>query len=160
MKLAIIATILAGAGCTTELSLHDGAGQSFAGEHTCPLGRLTIRARPDLPPHVVLPPRVDPPPAEIAADPERLQMWNQQQAASHPDLDRFASTFEVSGCRTTELFVCGHPRSDIKDGDWSADIDADGHVGLASSNHVDLPNMTTVDSGVVTSSVVCLPASR
>ncbi len=61
---------------------------------------------------------------------------------------------------TRSAFACAHPRSDVSEGPWSAEIQPDLHVMLFTDSHVDMPNTTSVNEGkVVMSSVVCLPGT-
>jgi hypothetical protein len=89
-------------------SLEDGAKAEFSSQFTCPLERIEARARPDLKPSQVErePSRPSP---EIAADPERLKIFQQKQAELDANVDRADSVVEARGCGHTVLYTCGHP---------------------------------------------------
>jgi hypothetical protein len=78
-------------GCTNDDP--KAAGAKFATDHSCPLERVTAQ-RTQNPAQ---------PPPEIAADPARLAMWNQQQA----QLPR-THYVAVQGCNTASTYMCVH----------------------------------------------------
>jgi hypothetical protein len=85
-------------------SLADGAKSYFSTEFTCPMDRVEVRPRPDLHPSDWSKPRR--PPSEIASDPGRLKMWQDEQ----DKLRRYADSdpmFEVQGCGHHVLYDCG-----------------------------------------------------
>jgi hypothetical protein len=94
------------AGC---MSLSEGASRFFSARYTCPAGRLSVVKRNDLPPRVLFGAKPSPPPAEVAADPERMKLWRQNQADTLAALDDTGTTYEVDGCGRRELLICAHP---------------------------------------------------
>ncbi len=106
-----LAATLMLAGCA---SLADGARDHFVKALSCPADRVTVKARPDLGYGDLLPaPPAAAPPAEVAADPERLALWKEQQARAKADrranADARYDVFEVSGCGRTARLGCRHP---------------------------------------------------
>lgn len=77
------------------------AGNEFANAFMCPRDRVVVTARPDIPPHAVMGSAT--PPAEIAADPQRLAMWRQQQVQK----DAGRGVYDVQGCGHEARYVCG-----------------------------------------------------
>lgn len=157
LLLASLSTV----GCTESLRV--GASAIFVQSTVCPATRVKVTPRPDISPHTIYavgPPPAAPPP-EVAADPERMRLWNSQQP-KRLDIDAIAKTFEVSGCGRTIRYVCGHPRIDGRDGPFSveASVNAfDGTMDLTfhAGNHAD-DNFQTIAGEEVASSVVCMPA--
>ncbi len=90
-------------GCAT---LGDEARDTFAKNFSCPEERVEVRERKDIRPSDWLNSEV--PPGEVAADPARLAMWNEQQAKLRADDDDRHSIFEVRGCGHELLYSCGH----------------------------------------------------
>ena len=95
--------------------LEDGAKEEFSKQHTCPPPRVQSRERTDVDIYdLEHPGRASPtPPAEVAADPERLAMWQQARAAKE-ERDRaidksYYHLFEVRGCSHTVLYKCKKP---------------------------------------------------
>lgn len=95
-------------------SLEKGARDYFVRELSCPMDRVTVRARPDL--HygdLLLIPSTSKPSAEIAADPERLALWKENHAKDLSERRARASklydVFEVTGCGRTVQLGCRHP---------------------------------------------------
>ena len=82
------------AGCK---DLNEGAREDFSRAHTCPMDRVEARERADIRPSS-LRYGEDKPPAEIAADPGRLKMWQDERTKDRQDYDSSNKTFEVRGC--------------------------------------------------------------
>ena len=106
--LALLGAV-ASAGC--GMSLPKGARSLFSATHTCPAEGVTVQPRPDVPQHSLLTAQrsAKPIPPEVAANPERLALWNKMHPSADADLDRAGTTYEVSGCGHTTLYVCDHP---------------------------------------------------
>lgn len=85
--------------------LDEGAREDFSRSHTCPLDRVEARERTDLRPSA-LHFGANKPPAEVAADPGRLKMWQDEQARDAEKYDGRYKTFEVRGCGHLELLTC------------------------------------------------------
>jgi hypothetical protein len=70
-----------------------------------------VRPRPDVPPHTLLTARraQQQIPPDIAADPERLALWNKNHHETEASLDQAGATYEVTGCGQTTMYVCSHP---------------------------------------------------
>ena len=104
--LVVLAVGLGSASC---LSLSSGARNIFSKQISCPPDRVTVVARPDLPPHSIYEGVVDaPPPADIAADPARLRYFRQQQAEKVSNIDESCKMYEVTGCGAHRLTCCNH----------------------------------------------------
>ena len=86
-------------------SLNEGAKTEFSKSFTCPIDRVEVRARPELHPHDWFRPRT--PPSEVASDPERLKMWQDQQEKVRTAFDKYHSIFEAHGCGHQSLYECG-----------------------------------------------------
>jgi hypothetical protein len=83
----------------------DLALETFVKAHTCPSGRVRVKARADLKASQFLPPPVAPPP-EVAADPERKALWDAVQLKRANDVDDRYSMYEVEGCGIREVLAC------------------------------------------------------
>ncbi len=106
-------------GCFHTMSLSQGARQAFEKSFFCPGPQVTVAARPDVPVHTIVQTKGDgaQPPPEVAADPARLQMWQQAQAQKSADVDSLGPPYEVVGCGEKVMLVCFHPTySDIASG--------------------------------------------
>ena len=90
------------AGCK---DLNEGAREDFSRAHTCPMDRVEARERADIRPSS-LRYGEDKPPAEIAADPGRLKMWQDERTKDRQDYDSSNKTFEVRGCGHLTLYAC------------------------------------------------------
>ena len=69
---------------------NNAAVATFAKANTCPAARVAVVRRDDIAPHTVVSPARAPSP-EIAADPERLTMWQHEQRRQFASLDRSAA---------------------------------------------------------------------
>jgi hypothetical protein len=104
--LNVAALVLAGglalAGCTSKES---GAREEFSRDFTCPPERVDVRARGDLKPADFLKPATPSP--EVAADAERLKLWQAQQDKQREDANPFGyEVFEARGCAHQTLYFC------------------------------------------------------
>ncbi len=72
-------------------SLESNARSEFARQNSCPDDRVTVGHAP---------PRQ--PPADVAADPGRLAMWNDNEAK------RAEHYYVASGCGHESLYLCEH----------------------------------------------------
>jgi hypothetical protein len=88
-------------GCAYVTSLHNRALWDFADGYQCPVGRVSVVQRP----YAVVPPQPRPPPDDVARDPERLKIWNDQVAAAQNNQKR-PTLFEVTGCDHDGLYLC------------------------------------------------------
>jgi len=86
-----------------------GAQMIFTQAETCPGDRITVTPRPDVPPHTILAHHGGEPPADVAADPERMQLWAAQHGENLAEIDSTWKTFELRGCDRQALYVCQHP---------------------------------------------------
>jgi hypothetical protein len=98
--LAVFAALLAG-GCKNVV---EGAKDEFSKEFTCPLDRVEARARPEL--HRSDLESQPTPPKDIAADPARLKMWQEQQAKVNAARDSQDDIVELRGCGHQVLYAC------------------------------------------------------
>jgi hypothetical protein len=80
------------------------AKKSFSGSNTCPLDRVESRERPELHPSMLAP--SSRPPAEVARDPQRLAMWQQQQAKSHAQTTRIRRCSRSADATTRSSTRC------------------------------------------------------
>jgi len=88
-------------------SAAEGAKAQFSEERVCPLERVEVRARPELKPSQFTRPSA--PPADVAADPARLQLWQAEQARFAANNDDWGEVVEARGCSGHVFYVCGHP---------------------------------------------------
>jgi len=88
-------------------SVADGAKDQFAQEHVCPLERVEARARPEVKPSQFARPST--PPADVAADPGRLQLWQAEREKLAANNDEWGEVVEARGCNVHVFYVCGHP---------------------------------------------------
>jgi hypothetical protein len=95
--------ILSATGCQ---SLMDGAKEDFSRAFTCPKQGVEARERKDITAYQLRTPKPPSPSAEIAADPARLKMWEEQQQKIR-DFENSHSVVEVRGCGHARLYTCG-----------------------------------------------------
>ncbi len=72
----------------------------FTAEYRCPRERVAVEAQPV---NAIAPPS---PPQDVAGDPERLAIWNQQVAAGQGTHRDETATFAVTGCGHAGLYSC------------------------------------------------------
>jgi hypothetical protein len=113
-----ILTLFALCGCQ---SVTDGAKQQFSEDHTCPLERIEVRARPELKPSQFRSPSA---PAEVAADPARLRLWQAKQAELAENVDSWGEIVEVRGCGVQLFYSCGHPTRSSDGRRWMCSAEA------------------------------------
>lgn len=87
------------------------AREKFASRNTCPEERVTATLRKDLK-AVDLAFRAEPPPPAVAADPERLKLWNEKQARAAAEWDG-KRVVQVRGCGREEFAICGQLRVSV-----------------------------------------------
>jgi hypothetical protein len=93
-------------GCT---SVEDGAKDEFSETYTCPPQRVEVRKRTDLKATDVEGSfAANQPPAEVAADPGRLQMWQKEQREKDDNENGYHTVVEARGCDHQVLYTCGH----------------------------------------------------
>lgn len=93
-------------GCT---SVEDGAKDEFSEAFTCPRDRVEVRKRDDVKAtDVEGSAAASTPPAEIAADPGRLQMWQNEQREKDDRENDLHHVVEARGCGHRVLYTCGH----------------------------------------------------
>ena len=137
-----LATCCAGATACSTPTVADGARAVFATSQICTPDKVTVKERPDLAPHSVLP-GVTPPNGQ--------------------NIDSVGSAYEVSGCAKKLVLVCGRPFVDTPPPDpFSA--------GVTYPNGSDWPDLSfnneyyaltraiDIDGNRVASAVVCQPA--
>jgi hypothetical protein len=141
------------AGCGTlfrPLSLTGGAGTIFSQSQYCPAERVTVTPRPEIAPHAFLVRTLPTPPAEIAADAQRLKMWRDAQNQEWAALDRWGHSFSVAGCGKFQEYVCGHPTR----------VDFNNGVGLQTGDNSFSEGNGTREGTFVMSAVQCLPRAQ
>jgi len=146
--LALVAATVAGCEMLSPISPDESmrrdreeAHDHFVRDHSCPDHRLVLAVRPDL--HFVVPPQPPPPdtpeyrelvrkletpwrpPEDVAADPERLAVWQQHHPTARErerrdDRPRVAPAFvSADGCGAHVIYYChaqwAHP--------WEADCE-------------------------------------
>jgi hypothetical protein len=103
-----LATIAAAASQSACSGLHlsmerSQAMDEFSQDKSCPLDRLVVQSFL-VPAREVLAP-LEPPPAEVAADPARLAVWN-RKVADHLDSYQDLSVMDISGCGAHRTSLC------------------------------------------------------
>jgi hypothetical protein len=105
-KLAALLVALASCvGATGTLPLHTGAEIAFAKDQTCPLDGVGVQRRTDIPAHMLVSPPSQPP-ADIAADPQRLVAWRNAEVQRETSIDDAYRSYEVTGCGRDAMYVC------------------------------------------------------
>ena len=97
MKWATVFGVLAVTSCASETST---ARDVFVRSVTCPADRVIVVLRSDIKPKQAS--KAAPPP-DIAADPERLRLWHEQQDAPAP---HSCNVYDVTGCGQRLLLCC------------------------------------------------------
>ena len=84
------------------------ARDEFSRRYSCPGSRIDIRTRSDIKPSYWdrLKPRPTPPP-DVAADPDRLAVWNAKIDEPMNWTDDYYKVLEVHGCNQSLLVYCG-----------------------------------------------------
>src|SRR3954453_7786758 len=88
-------------------SVTDGAKGEFSREYVCPPDRIEARARPELKPSQFSGPSA--PPKDVAADPDRLDLWQAERAKLAANIDAWGQIVEARGCDVHVFYSCGHP---------------------------------------------------
>lgn len=144
------ACVLAGsAGCAASMA--EGARKIFSEKNVCPPERITVQRRDDIPPHVLLAPgqsQQPAPPPEVAGDPERLALWQKLHGEQAAALDQAGTTYQVSGCGKSAMWVCRHPSQ--------AEV-ATGGSGMIVGDESTTVGDDTITGTKVISAVECLP---
>jgi hypothetical protein len=85
----------------------DSAKEKFSQKYSCPEDSVEARVREDVTPTQLHNKKKDVPPAEVAADPKRLALWQKQQSdrEARDDNDHVV---EARGCRHQEIYSCGY----------------------------------------------------
>lgn len=106
-----VAALLSGCFSFSNLGMPyaSGAQQVFTQDQSCPADRVTVVPRPDVAPHTLFPQNAATPPAAIAADPARLQVWTAQNGQDNAAIDAAWSTFQATGCGVVTMYACNHP---------------------------------------------------
>jgi hypothetical protein len=107
----------------------DGAKEHFSQSQTCPLDRVEVRERPELKPSQFY--KSPAPPADVAADPGRLQMWRNTQAENAANHSKFESIVEARGCDKHVFYACSHPTSTSGNERWSCTEERDVPDGIS-----------------------------
>ena len=86
-------------------NLNEAAREEFSQANTCPMDRVEARERSDLKPSMFFPKLS--PPTDIAADPGRLKMWQDEQDKQRAAADTSGDdVFEVRGCGKQVIIWC------------------------------------------------------
>lgn len=100
----LVAVTLSASACKSK---EQGARESFSDDFTCPLDRVEVRARPDVKPSDLA--KREEPPADIKADPGRLQLWQSKKDEERRKSDDRCEMFEARGCGKQTLLCCSRP---------------------------------------------------
>jgi hypothetical protein len=98
--IAVAPALVAGcAGCA-----HSDAMATFSASYACPQDQITARARPDQ--HYTAHWYTRPPPADVAADPRRLQLWNAEEARRKTEAEDTNKALQITGCGHDIILFC------------------------------------------------------
>ncbi|HEY6462597.1 MAG TPA: hypothetical protein VIY73_20655 [Polyangiaceae bacterium] len=86
----------------------DGAKETFAAKYTCPEGRIEARVREDVTETQLANRKKQTPPAEVAADPGRLALWQKQEAEKEKRANAGQVIVEARGCGHEVIYSCGY----------------------------------------------------
>jgi hypothetical protein len=113
VALALGGAIIGGAGCGK--SYEQGVREAHGREFSCPVERITARARPDVDAHdATFGPST--PPDEVKRDPARLAIWKKQQRETHDLWNSHGEVWEASGCGHDVVYQCGRPNGKGQNG--------------------------------------------
>jgi hypothetical protein len=87
------------------------ARERFESLFMCPEDRITVTSRKDLN-SLELAFRRKPAPSDVAADPGRLELWNQEQARGAADYEGM-SVVQARGCGKEVFLICGQLRVSV-----------------------------------------------
>ena len=106
----LAAALLAiGSGCGVRAS---EVREVFAEDNNCPEDRVEVKKRSDLSAwSVSTGGLVKKPPPDVAADPERLAMWQKKRKQLQKNSERNSWVFEARGCGQEAILVCGTAHS-------------------------------------------------
>jgi hypothetical protein len=104
-RIACAGAVAAALGLLACQSLDSGAKSAFSRSFTCPMDRVEVRPRPELHPSNWFKPRT--PTSEVASDPGRLKMWQDQQEKLRTSSDSYHWIYEARGCGHQALYECG-----------------------------------------------------
>jgi hypothetical protein len=113
-RLVLSVVLLSAPACNTLL---DGAKEDFSNEFTCPKESVEARARKDIDDFLMKSWKPAQPSTEIAADPSRLKMFNQQQEERR-GADNRRHWFEARGCGHQRLYSCGYTAGGFSSTGW------------------------------------------
>jgi hypothetical protein len=113
-RVAGFAVVLVALGQLACHSLVEGAKADFSRSFSCPVDRVEVRARPDLHPSDWFETRT--PQNEIASDPGRLRLWQDEQERLRTSEDKYHSIYEARGCGHHVLYQCGRTTSGSSSG--------------------------------------------
>jgi hypothetical protein len=94
----------------------DGSKDEFSKQFTCPINRIDSKERPDL--HWSDLETASKPPKDIAADPDRLRMWQEKNAQSKAYEDSNYTILELTGCGKHLLYGCRRIKSGNRFSCW------------------------------------------
>ena len=104
-KITALLVLAAAGGCKSPQT---GAKEEFSKDVNCPADRVEVRPRADLTASAVLWSKPAAPPPKVAADPERLAMFNKKQQERAAATDGSCEVFEAKGCDTQVLYCCSY----------------------------------------------------
>ena len=104
-RIACVLIVCVSLGQLACQSLDEGARVDFSTSFTCPIERVEVRARPELHPSHWFQART--PPSEVASDPGRLRLWQDEQDKLRTSSDQYHAIYEARGCGHHALYECG-----------------------------------------------------
>jgi hypothetical protein len=100
----VVVALLCGSLAVGCKGMKTGAQQNFAREFTCPEDRVEVRPRTEIRPSDLK--TKSTPSKEIAADPQRLKIWQTAKDESDASENSLNEVFEARGCDHQALYSC------------------------------------------------------
>ena len=102
--LLTLATAMAVTGCTADKEKI--ARETFAKDRSCPLEGVRATARPDLSSYDLTFGKRTPPP-DAASDPQRLALWQADEARERAGWNEKIAVYLLVGCKEAKYYRCG-----------------------------------------------------
>ena len=99
----VLGAAAAGTACT---SYETAARESFSQSNSCPIAGVTAKERPDLSAFDLIFGPPSKPPADVAADPARLALFQKKHDDTKKAWDRSTYPYEVAGCNEKLFYTC------------------------------------------------------
>lgn len=104
VALLTLATAMAVTGCRADKD--KTARETFAKDRSCPLDAVRATVQPGVSSYDLTFGKPTPP-AEAASDPQRLALWQADQARERAGWDAKVTVYLLVGCKETKYYGCG-----------------------------------------------------